>query len=76
MTGVTCLITIANLGSFKSVSLNQLFSMKNGTYSLEDQRLLRRDCAYAQSRLSNRCSHTKCMNVDACSGQTLNMKPG
>ena len=40
-----------------------------GTYRISEQRMLRRVCAYAQTRQSLYCSHTHKMNVDDFSYQ-------
>ena len=48
-----------------------------GTYCISDQRRLRRVCAYAQIRLSHRCSHAQkigcTMYIDEGSDQNLDI---
>ena len=46
-----------------------------GSYRIGEQRRLRRDCAFAQSRQSLRCSHTWSMEVDERSDQKSDIKP-
>ena len=46
-----------------------------GTYSISEQRRLRRVCAYAQTRQSLRSSHTQSRDTDEGSDQTLDNWP-
>ena len=65
-----------NMLFWKGVSDQGACAGNFGTYyRISEQRWLRWVCAYAQTRQSLRCLHTRCMDIEKGSDQNLNIKP-